>query len=678
MKFSEYQALQILIRQYNHQYYVLDDPQVPDAEYDRAMQALLSAEKSNPNWVTEESPSQRVGDQPLAAFSQVTHAVPMLSLDNAFNSQDLEEFDRRARERLHKQQQRALAEPIVYTCEPKLDGIAVSLLYKNGLLITGATRGDGNRGEDITQNLRTLDSVPLKLLGNDYPEMLDVRGEVYLPLAGFEALNKALLAKGEKPYINPRNTAAGSLRQLDSRITAARPLQLCVYSVGQVSDDAKLPPSHFEILSQLNQWGFRINAEMRQVQGIEACLAYYKTLEKKRADLTYEIDGIVFKVDDLPLQQALGFVTRAPRWAIAHKFPAQEELTQLIKVDFQVGRTGALTPVARLQPVFVGGVTVTNATLHNMDEISRLDLHEQDTVIIRRAGDVIPKVVQVVQDRRLSGVLPIQAPSQCPVCESLLISDNNEAALRCGNGLGCSAQVKQAIIHFASRKAMDIDGLGDKLIEALVDQGHISSVVDLYYLQKETLVGMERMGEKSALNLLQALQHSLSTTLAKFLFSLGIREVGVTTAQNLAKHYGQLSPLMTASTEELIAIDDVGPIVAQRITVFFADQKNLDIIAQLQAVGMYWPEHGPLAEQSDSLPLAGKTFVITGTMHSMTREVLKEKLQTMGAKVSGSVSKNTFALIAGDKAGSKLVKAQALGVQIMDEDSVLTNYQIKL
>ncbi len=674
MSFEKYQQLQHLIRGYNYQYYVLDDPPVPDAEYDRAMQALLAMEQQQPQWVTPDSPSQRVGDKPLDAFSQVDHKVPMLSLENGFNTQDLQDFDRRVRERLHKQQQRDLEQPITYACEPKLDGIAVSLIYDQGVLVTGATRGDGHRGEDITQNLRTLASVPLKLLGDHWPSLLEVRGEVYLPIAGFKALNAQLLEKGEKPYINPRNTAAGSLRQLDSRITATRPLELCAYSIGQVSEKACLPASHYATLKQLHQWGFRINTQMQQVQGIDACVTYCQQLEKKRTDLAYEIDGIVFKVDDFSLQQTLGFVSRAPRWAIAYKFPAQEELTKLIKVEFQVGRTGAVTPVARLQPVFVGGVTVTNATLHNMDEIARLDLHEQDTVIVRRAGDVIPKVVQVVKNRRQQHAKPIAAPSQCPECHAALVVDNKETVLRCHNGLGCSAQVKQAIIHFASRKAMDIDGLGDKLIEALVDQGHIQNVAGLYHLQKEALVGMERMGDKSADNLLAAIQTSKNTTLGKFLLALGIREVGETTAQNLARAYGKFASLMAASEDQLKTIDDVGPIVASHIAAFFANTFNQALIRQLMDAGVHWPEHQPDALAQELLPLAGKTFVITGTLNTMTRDELKTQLQALGAKVSGSVSNNTYALIAGEKAGSKLTKAQALDVLIMDENTVLNDY----
>ncbi|MDP6968325.1 MAG: NAD-dependent DNA ligase LigA [Gammaproteobacteria bacterium] len=662
---AQYTALQDQIRHYNHQYYVLDNPTVPDAEYDRAMQELQAMEAQHPQWITADSPSQRVGDVPLEAFAQVQHVVPMLSLDNAFNGADLQEFDRRLRERLHKHTGRDVDAEVVYTCEPKLDGIAVSLTYINGVLAVGATRGDGHTGENITQNLRTLDSVPLKLLGQDYPEILEVRGEAYMPTAGFDALNARLIAAGEKTYVNPRNTAAGSLRQLDSRITATRPLQLCAYSLGQVSDATALPRQHFDVLTQLQSWGFRINAEMRRVQGIQACLDYYQSLSAKRMQLPYDIDGIVFKVDDFALQQELGFVARAPRWAIAHKFPAQEEMTQLLKVEYQVGRTGAVTPVARLAPVFVGGVTVSNATLHNMDEIARLDLHEGDTVIIRRAGDVIPKVVQAVTAKRMASAKPLSAPHKCPVCSAELEREEGEAALRCPNGFSCAAQVKEAIKHFVSRKAMDIDGLGEKLVEALVDAGHIQHVADLYSLNHATLANMERMGDKSATNLINALGASSATTLGRFLFALGIREVGEATARSLALHYGKLENIMAATAEELQLVEDVGPIVAGRIVHFFADQHNQQVIYQLRAAGINWPENKPTPAQA--LPLTGTTYVVTGTLNTMGRDQVKAKLQAYGAKVAGSVSKKTDYLIAGAKAGSKLAKAHDLGVPVLDE-----------
>jgi DNA ligase (NAD+) len=666
-------AIKDQLREHNHRYYILDAPSIPDAEYDRLMQLLLTIEAAHPQWVTADSPSQRVGDKPLEGFAQVTHALPMLSLDNAFNGDDLREFDRRIRTRLNKNSNRTLEKSISYACEPKLDGIAVSLTYENGLLVTAATRGDGSRGEDITQNMRTLDSVPLCLLGKGWPEILEVRGEVYIPSAGFDALNANLAAKGLKTYVNPRNTAAGSLRQLDSKITAQRPLELCAYSIGLVSDDNTLPQQHFDILYQLQVWGFKINSEMRRVQGIDACLDYYQTLASKRTQLAYEIDGIVFKVDQLELQKSLGFVARAPRWAIAHKFPAQEEMTRLLKVDFQVGRTGAVTPVARLEPVFVGGVTVSNATLHNMDEIQRLDLHLGDTVIIRRAGDVIPKVVQVVLERRQASAEAIQAPTTCPMCEGPIEREEGEAALRCVNGLSCGAQIVQAIKHFVSRKAMDIDGLGEKQVQILVEAGKVKHIADLYVLDHVSLSSMERMGEKSANNLLAALQASKSTTLAKFLFSLGIREVGEATARSLAMHYGRLENIAAADFESLITVEDIGPIVANRILHFFADVDTLKVIRDLQGAGVYWPEFDPVEVQSkqQNLPFKALSFVVTGTLVSLSRDELKSQLQALGAKVASSVSKKTDYLVAGEKAGSKLIKAQDLQVAVIDESQAL-------
>ncbi|MBT3437021.1 MAG: NAD-dependent DNA ligase LigA [Oceanospirillaceae bacterium] len=674
---AQLDAIKHQIRQYNHQYYVLDDPTVPDVQYDRLMQQLLAIELAHPKWVTADSPSQRVGDQPLDSFQQVQHAVPMLSLDNAFNGDDLKDFDRRVRERLHKQLERPLEQSISYTCEPKLDGIAVSLTYENGVLITGATRGDGSRGEDITQNIRTLGSVPLTLLGAGWPGTLEVRGEVYMPSAGFNALNASLINQGLKSYVNPRNTAAGSLRQLDSRITAQRPLELCAYSVGLVSEPEALPSQHFNVLLQLQAWGFKINAQMRRVEGIEACLDYYTYLNQKRDSLAYEIDGIVFKVDELALQQHLGFVARAPRWAIAHKFPAQEEMTRVLAVDFQVGRTGAVTPVARLEPVFVGGVTVSNATLHNMDEIQRLDLHLGDSVIIRRAGDVIPKIVRVALQRRVANALPIPQPLSCPVCDGPVERGEGEAALRCASGLSCGAQIIQAIKHFVGRKAMDIDGLGEKQVQALVDAGKISHVADLYALNHAMLEGMERMGTKSVSNLLAALEASKDTSLAKFLYSLGIREVGEATARSLALHYGGLSDIASATLEQLQLVDDVGPIVAGRIVHFFADPHNLEVIAQLQATGVKWPEFDPqlVQENTAKLPLTAKIFVVTGTLSSLTRDDLKAQLQVLGAKVASSVSKKTDYLVAGEKAGSKLSKANSLGVAVLDETQAIAMIQ---
>jgi DNA ligase (NAD+) len=670
---SSIDAIKDQLRYHNHRYYILDDPSVPDAEYDRLMQQLLAIEAKHPELITPDSPTQRVGATPLEGFKQVTHALPMLSLDNAFNEQDLKDFDRKVRERLFKANGQDLDTQITYTCEPKLDGIAVSLTYEDGLLSFAATRGDGSRGEDITQNMRTLDSVPLRLMGRGWPKVLEVRGEVFMPSAGFEALNKRLAEQGLKTYVNPRNTAAGSLRQLDSKITATRPLELCAYSMGLVSDEDALPQQHFDVLHQLQAWGFKINAEMKRVQGVEACISYYETLSAKRSKLAYEIDGIVFKVDEFILQKQLGFVARAPRWAIAHKFPAQEEMTRLIQVDFQVGRTGAVTPVARLEPVFVGGVTVSNATLHNMDEIKRLDLHTGDTVIIRRAGDVIPKIVRVIEQRRIEGATEIMAPNSCPVCEGAVVRDEGEAALRCENGLRCSAQIIQAIKHFVSRKAMDIDGLGEKQVQALVDVGAISHVADLYALDAQRLEAMDRMGKKSVENLLAALQASKSTTLAKLLFSLGIREVGETTARSLAMHFGSLERIQSASLESLLLVEDVGPIVAGRILQFFNDHNNIEILQLLKAAGVHWQEMDP--EEVDALqqelPFSSLIFVVTGTLANVTRDELKGQLQNLGAKVASSVSKKTDYLVAGEKAGSKLSKAQSLDVAILDEAAAL-------
>ncbi|UZE97754.1 NAD-dependent DNA ligase LigA [Alkalimarinus alittae] len=655
------EALRNELEQHNYRYYVMDDPSVPDAEYDRLMNELKAIEGENPSLVVPESPTQRVGGAPLAGFSQVTHEMPMLSLENAFNQEDMHDFNRRIVERL------GAGGAIEYACEPKLDGIAVSLLYENGQLVQGATRGDGETGEDITQNVRTINSIPLKLLGSGYPERLEVRGEIYMPKSSFEALNKDAERMGNKPFVNPRNAAAGSLRQLDPKVTASRNLEMCCYSVGIVEGGA-LRDTHSDSLYCLNQWGFRINSEMKVVEDIEGCLDYYQSIGEKRNTLPYEIDGVVFKVNNLALQQRLGFVSRAPRWAIAHKFPAQEELTRVIDVEFQVGRTGAVTPVARLAPVFVGGVTVSNATLHNMDEIARLGLMVGDTVIIRRAGDVIPKVVKVVEEKRPENAKAVTFPKQCPVCESEVVQLEGEAVARCSGGLFCAAQRKEAIKHFASRKAMDIDGLGDKLVEALVDEGYIKSVADLYKLTRYQVASMDRMAEKSADNLLGALEKSKKTKLSSFVYALGIREVGETTARTLSNAFGTLEKIRSANVEELLAVQDVGPIVANHIVSFFEQSHNNEIIEQLIEVGVHWPD--VLVDESSKV-LEGKTFVITGTLSQMSREEAKEKLLAMGAKVSGSVSKKTHCVIAGDAAGSKLKKAEELGIQVMNEQAFI-------
>jgi DNA ligase (NAD+) len=660
----EYEQLKDELNQHNHRYYVLDDPSVPDSEYDRGMRRLQDIEQQHPELLSDDSPSQRVGGAALPSFSQVSHDVPMLSLDNAFSEEDLEAFDRRISDRLnYKDDQR-----IDYICEPKLDGVAVSLLYRNGLLVRGATRGDGKVGEDITANVRTINSIPLKLTGAGIPELLEVRGEIYLPRSGFDKINAAATAKGDKPFVNPRNAAAGSLRQLDSKITASRPLEMCAYSVGQFKG-GQTPDSHLNMLNALGGWGFKINTYVEAVQGIAACEAYYDRMEKRRDNLGYDIDGIVYKVNNLALQQRLGFVAKAPRWAIARKFPAQEELTQLLDVEFQVGRTGALTPVARLAPVFVGGVTVSNATLHNGDEIARLGICIGDTVIIRRAGDVIPKVAGVVLDRRPENAQPIVFPENCPVCQSSVRRVEGEAVARCSGGLFCGAQSKEAIKHFASRKAMDIDGLGDKLVELLVDRGLIYSPADLYELSAAKIADLERMGEKSAQNLIDSIAVSRQTTLGKFLFALGIREVGEATGQTLARNFGSLEAIIEADQDALLEVDDIGPVVAYYIRDFFRNPDNLAIISALRESGVSWDDIDISAQ--DSQPLKGQTWVLTGGMEIMSRAEAKDRLQELGAKVAGSVSAKTSQVVSGPGAGSKLTKAQSLDIPVFDEDQFL-------
>jgi DNA ligase (NAD+) len=657
-------ALREVIDTHSYRYYVLDDPSVPDAEYDRLMRELQQLEAAHPELVTADSPTQRVGAAPLSEFVAVRHEVPMLSLDNVFDEDGLRDFDRRVRERLE------LAGEVSYACEPKLDGIAMSLLYRDGLLVRGATRGDGNSGEDITQNVRTVPSVPLKLRGSGYPATLEVRGEMYMLRDGFEKLNEAARQRGEKVFVNPRNAAAGSLRQLDPRITAQRPLEFCCYGVGLVADGT-LPLRHSAILEKLQQWGLRINPEMRVVTGIDACLAFHGELMRRRDRLPYDIDGVVFKVDELALQRELGFVARAPRWAVAHKFPAQEELTELLDVEFQVGRTGAITPVARLRPVFVGGVTVSNATLHNADEIERLGVRIGDTVIVRRAGDVIPQILQVVRERRPDAARAIVFPQRCPICASPVERVEGEVVNRCTGGLVCPAQLKGSVLHFASRRALDIEGLGDKLVEQLVDAKLIATVADLYALPLATLAGLERMGLKSAQNLLDALAKSKQTTLPRFLYALGIPEVGEATALALANHFGALEPVLAADVEQLKQVPDVGPVVAAHVVDFFATARNREVIGQLcgPAIGITWP--ALVARRREQQPLSGKIFVLTGNLRSFTRDEAKARLQALGAKVSGSVSKKTSYVVAGLEPGSKLAAAQELGVEVLDEDGLL-------
>lgn len=656
------EQLRAELREHNYRYYVLDNPSVPDAEYDRLFRQLQQLEREHPELITADSPTQRVGDRPLDEFAEVQHRVPMLSLDNVFNEEELIAFDRRVRERLETEDE------IEYVCEPKLDGLAVSVRYEHGVLVQGATRGDGQTGEDITQNIRTIHSLPLKLHGSGYPATLEVRGEVFMPKAGFDEMNRRAAEKGEKVFVNPRNAAAGSLRQLDPRMTAQRPLDMYVYGIGHV-EGGVLTDTHFGNLQLLKQWGLRINPETRLAVGAKALQQYHDEMLARRNALAYEIDGIVYKVNAIKLQKELGFVSRAPRWATAHKFPAQEEMTRLLDVEFQVGRTGAITPVARLEPVFVGGVTVSNATLHNMDEVARMDVRVGDTVIIHRAGDVIPKVAKVVLEKRPAHAQPVQLPTHCPVCGSDIIKPEGEAVARCSGGLYCPAQVKEAIKHFASRKAMDVEGLGDKLVEQLVDLGLIAHVSDLYKLTVDQVAAMERMGQKSAQNLIDALEKSKHTTLPRFLFALGIREVGEATALTLAQHFGTLENIRNASEEQLQEAPDIGPVVASRIVAFFQQPHNLDIIRALQAAGVHWTEQEPTARETGAL--SGKTYVLTGTLTKLTRDEAKDYLQQLGAKVAGSVSKNTDAVVAGEKAGSKLAKAESLGVAIIDEDSFI-------
>ena len=659
----EVESLRSQLEAWNYQYYVLDTPSVPDAEYDRLMRRLQELEQQYPELVRPDSPTQRVGGEPQSEFSQVTHEVPMLSLDNAFDGAELRDFDRRVRERLGNPE----AE-VEYACEPKLDGIAVSLLYRDGVLERGATRGDGYSGEDITHNVRTIPSIPLRLQGEHIPGVLEVRGEIYMPRSGFESLNQRAREAGEKTFVNPRNAAAGSLRQLDARVTAQRPLEMCCYSVGQV-ERGELPVTHTQVLDRLLQWGLRTNPESAVVVGAEACEAYYEALAVKRDQLPYDIDGIVFKVNDLALQQRLGFVSRAPRWAIARKFPAQEEMTRLLDVEFQVGRTGAITPVARLEPVFVGGVTVSNATLHNSDEIQRLGVQVGDTVIVRRAGDVIPQVVSVVSERRPDDARPVAFPDRCPVCDSPVEREEGEAVVRCMGGLVCAAQQKAAIKHFASRRAMDIEGLGDKLVEQLVDEGLVENVAGLYTLTREQLQGLERMGEKSADNLLAALEVIKQTSLARFIFALGIREVGEATALNLARHFGNWETLAAAGDEQLLAVDDVGPVVADHLRQFFDSASSMQVVEQLRRAGVNWPDLE--VAPPEQLPLAGQIWVVTGKLEAMGRNEAKQLLQDLGAKVAGSVSSRTSCVVAGPGAGSKLGKATELGVEVLDESAFL-------
>ena len=654
------EELRRLIEHHNYLYYVLDAPEVPDAEYDRLLRELQDLEARFPDLVVSDSPTRRVGASPLETFAEVVHEVPMLSLANAFSEEEVRDFDRRVRERLG-------VERVDYTAETKIDGLAVSFRYEEGRLVRAATRGDGTRGEDVTANVRTVRAVPLRLRGHDLPGLLEVRAEVFMNLAGFRALNERQRERGEKTFANPRNAAAGSLRQLDPAVTGERPLTFFCYGVARC-EGRDLPGRHSEALRTLAGWGLRVSPEVRLVAGVEGCLAYYAELGRRREALDYEIDGVVYKVDRLDQQAALGFVSRAPRWAVAHKFPAREELTRVLAVEFQVGRTGALTPVARLEPVRVGGATVSNATLHNMDEVERKDVRVGDTVIVRRAGDVIPEVVGVLPDRRPADATPVSLPQACPECGADVVRVEGEAVARCSGGLYCPAQRKEAVRHFASRRAMDIEGLGERLVDQLVDRGLVRTVADLYALNPSQLADLERMGEKSAENLVRAIERSRRTTLARFLFALGIREVGEATARTLAGHFASLDAITAADEEALQGAPDVGPIVARHIVSFFAQPHNREVVAALRTARVEWEEGEPRVVPT---PLAGQTFVLTGTLSTLGREEAKSRLLALGAKVAGSVSARTRYVVAGADPGSKLERARELGIEVLDEGAFL-------
>jgi DNA ligase (NAD+) len=653
--------LRELLDRYNHRYHALDDPEVPDAEYDRLMLELRALETQFPELLVPDSPTMRVGAAPIAAFGAVKHRVAMLSLDNAFSDDEVRDFDRRIHERLQE------AGAIRYSAEPKLDGLAISARYESGTFVQGATRGDGETGEDITQNLRTIKALPLKLRGGKAPAVLEVRGEVFMPLAGFKRFNDEAAARGEKTFINPRNAAAGSLRQLDPRMTAARPLDVFIYGIG-VIEGGELPAHHSETLKELRRLGFKICPQSTVVESIEGCLKYYRDMGAARSSLPYQIDGVVYKVDDVNLQRKLGFISRAPRWAIAHKFPAEEALSIVRGIEFQIGRTGALTPVARLEPTFVGGVTVSNATLHNMDELTRKDVRVGDTVVIRRAGDVIPEVARVLPERRVAGAQLVVLPSHCPVCGSPVVREGEQAVARCSGGRRCAAQRKGEIQHFASRRAMDIQGLGDKLVEQLVDSDWVKTPADLFALQANRLATLERMGEKSAQKLQSAIEAAKQTTLPRFLYALGIRDVGEATALALAQFFPEIAQLRRAGEEEIQRVPDVGPVVAKQVAAYFRDADNAAVVDRLLAAGIAWPRPAPAsagAAQRD------KTFVLTGTLDSLTRDEAADAILQRGGKVSGSVSKKTDYVVAGAEAGSKLKKAEQLGIPILDEAAFL-------
>ncbi len=657
------------IRKHDYFYYVLDDPSVPDAEYDRLMRELVALEAQYPELITSDSPGQRVSGMPVDSFKQVKHVVPMLSLSNVFDYDELVAFDKRVKDRLGRDQD------IEYNAEPKLDGLAVSLLYKEGLLVQAATRGDGSTGEDITENVRTIRSVPLSLEGKNIPGRLEVRGEVFISRKGFQRMNEYAREHNQKEFVNPRNAAAGSLRQLDAKLTAQRPLEIFCYGVGVV-EQGSLPNDHYSLLQQLKQWGLRVCPLIELVKGVEECWRYYEKILWQREQLEYEIDGIVYKVNSKQYQDELGFVSRAPRWATAHKFPAQEEITIINEIEFQVGRTGAITPVAKLEPVFVGGVTVSNATLHNMDEVARKDVRVGDTVIIRRAGDVIPEVVKVVQEKRKKGARKIRLPEKCPQCGSEIVRIEGEAVARCVAGFSCPAQRKGALKHYASRNAMDIEGLGDKLIEQLIENGIVNDLSDIYRLNEENISQLDRMGKKSAQNLLRAIDNSKQADLAKFLFGLGIREVGEATARALTEYFKHdLSAIMQATEEKLQEVPDVGPVVAKHIVEYFSNKENVHLIHSLcDDIGIHWtiPD---LSGDTFETAFAGNTYVLTGTLSRMTRDQAAQIIRAKGGKVASSISKNTSALVAGEKAGSKLQKAEKLGVPILTEDEFIALYE---
>ena len=657
---DRYRYLQTELARLEHAYYVLDQPLVPDAEYDRLYRELLDLEQKHPDWVSADSLSQRVGGTPLKVFNEVKHAVPMLSLNNAFEESELINFDRRCRDGLG-------LESVDYACELKFDGLAISLRYERGVLVQAATRGDGASGEDVTVNIRTIRAIPLRLTGKKIPDVLEVRGEVFMHRDDFEKMNKYAATLGEKEFANPRNAAAGSLRQLDSKITAKRPLSFFAYGLGAFEPINWLPKTHSQLLDHYVELGLPVCQERRVVSSVDGLNQFYQEIGRKRNQLPYEIDGVVYKVNSFSQQNTLGFVSRAPRFAIAHKYPAQEEITTVLGIDVQVGRTGAITPVARLSPVLVGGVTVTNATLHNEDEVRRKDVRVGDTVVVRRAGDVIPEVVSVVLDRRPQHAKPFEIPSRCPICDSHIERLVDEAIARCSGGLFCAAQRKQALLHFAHRRAMDIEGLGDKIVDQLVDLNLVRTPADLYRLGFSALANLERMGDKSADNLIRSIAQSKSTSLPRFIFGLGIRHVGESTAKDLAKYFGTMQALMDAQMEDLLTVNDVGPVVANSIISFMSESHNREVIEQLLASGIEFQ----VEEQIASVDLSDKTFVLTGTLPTMSRDQAKALLEAAGAKVAGSVSQKTSYVVAGSDAGSKLEKANELGIPILDEDALM-------